>query len=576
MDLSDALAYLDAHLNREATAGRIEGLHLDHMRRLTEVLGDPQRSYPVIHITGTNGKGSVARMVTALLVESGLSVGTYASPHLVDLNERIAWNGEPISDEDLAATIGHLAAIEPLTGITPSWFELVTAAALAWFAEVAVDVAVIEVGLLGRFDATNVVDADVAVITNIGFDHTDGVGDWRRAIASEKAGIVKPGSFLVLGEPDDDLAPVFLAEQPRQVWTRDVEFMVDVDLPAVGGRLVDLRTPNGVHHEVYLPVHGAHQAANASIAVAAVEAFFGRALESEVVEAGFAGLTIPGRLEVVGRAPLVLVDGAHNPSGAVVVAEAVEEDFEVAGRRTLVVGMLEGRDPAAMLEALDLGRYDLVITCAPDSPRAIDAAELAAVAGELGAVVEIEPDVSTAVDRALQLAGEDDLILITGSLYVVGAARAHLRPDADLSDARGSSGPSPDQPDEPLSAYERAKLGLFDDDDPTTSPDPGRPTPTHPEPVPFGVRFGRRDGTGSAQRFGKKMPISRSADSRESEPCTRFSVNSVPRSPRMVPGSASSGLVVPIIERTAFQVSPGPSSTNTRAGERPMNSTSSP
>ncbi|MGZ4718510.1 MAG: bifunctional folylpolyglutamate synthase/dihydrofolate synthase, partial [Acidimicrobiales bacterium] len=417
MLLADALAYLDAHLNREATAGKIEGLSLDHMRRLTDVLGDPQLAYPVIHITGTNGKGSVGRMATALLVESGLSVGTYSSPHLVALNERIAWNGEPISDEALAATIGDLAAVEPLSGITPSWFELVTAAALAWFAEVAVDVAVIEVGLLGRFDATNVVDADVAVVTNIGFDHTDGVGDWRRAIASEKAGIIKPGSFLVLGEPDDDLASVFLAEKPRQVWTRDVEFGVDVDLPAIGGRLVDLRTPNGVYSEIYLPVHGAHQAANASIAVAAVEAFFGRALEPEVVEAGFAGLTIPGRLEVVGRSPLVLVDGAHNPGGAVVVAETVEQDFEVAGRRTLVVGLLEGRDLTAMLEAFDIGRYDLVITCTPDSPRAVDAAELAAVAGELGAVVEIEPDVSTAVDRALRLAADEDLILITGSLY---------------------------------------------------------------------------------------------------------------------------------------------------------------
>jgi dihydrofolate synthase/folylpolyglutamate synthase len=431
MDLAAALAYLDAHLNREATAGKIEGLTLDHMARLAHVLGDPQAAFPVIHITGTNGKGSVARMITALLVESGLSVGTYSSPHLVELNERMAWNGEPISDHDLADAISEVAAVEPLSGVTPSWFELVTAAALSWFAKVAVDVAVIEVGLLGRFDATNIVDADVAVITNIGFDHTDGVGDWRRAIASEKAGIIKPGSFLVLGEPDEDLTSLFLAEQPRQRWTRDVDFAIDVDLPAVGGRLVDLRTPNGVLHEIYLPVHGAHQAANASIALAAVEAFFGRALEPEVVEAAFAGLTIPGRLEVVGRAPLVLVDGAHNPSGAEAVAESLEHDFEVAGRRLLVVGMLEGRDPTAMLEAFDLGRYDLVITCTPDSPRAVAAADLAAAAVGLGAEIEIEPDVATAVDRARQISGEDDLILITGSLYVVGAARAHLVSDRE-------------------------------------------------------------------------------------------------------------------------------------------------
>src|SRR3954470_10240656 len=205
MNLPDALDFLDRHQNLELSPGKIEGLSLDHMQRLVEVLGDPHRAFPVIHITGTNGKGSVARMVTSLLVESGLSVGTYTSPHLEALNERISWNGEPIDDASLAAAIADVATLEPLSGVTPSWFEIVTAAALAWFAAVAVDVAVVEVGLLGRFDATNVVDADVAVITNVGFDHTDGVGDWRAAIAHEKAGIVKPGSFLVLGETDESL-----------------------------------------------------------------------------------------------------------------------------------------------------------------------------------------------------------------------------------------------------------------------------------------------------------------------------------------------------------------------------------
>jgi dihydrofolate synthase/folylpolyglutamate synthase len=283
MDLADALAYLDRHLNREARAGRIEGLSLDTMSRLVHVLGDPHRAFPVIHVTGTNGKGSVARVATALLVESGLSVGTYTSPHLEAVNERIAWNGEPVDDEQLAAAIAEVAAVEPLVGAEPSWFELVTAAAFAFFAHVAVDVAVVEVGLLGRYDATNVVDADVAVITNVGLDHTDGEGDWRAAVAGEKAGIVKPGSFLVLGEADEELRSIFLAERPRQTWVREVDFRVDADLPAVGGRLLDLHTPLGAHREVFLPLHGSHQADNASIAVAAVEAFFGRALDDRVV-----------------------------------------------------------------------------------------------------------------------------------------------------------------------------------------------------------------------------------------------------------------------------------------------------
>ena len=426
MELGDSLAYLDRHLNREATAGRIEGLHLDHMRRLMDVLGDPHLSYPAIAITGTNGKGSVARMITALLVESGLSVGTYTSPHLERLNERMAWNGEPISDEALAEVISELAAVEPLVGITPSWFELMTAGALTWFANVAVDVAVLEVGLLGRFDATTVVDADVAVITNIGFDHTDGVGDWRAAIASEKAGIIKAGAFLVLGETDENLRSIFLAEGPRQTWEREVDFDAIQSLPAVGGRLVDIQTPLGRLDEVYVPVHGAHQGDNAAVAVAAVEAFFGRALDEGIAMQAFAGLTIPGRLEVVGHGPLVIIDGAHNPPGAESAAVTLAEDFEVVGRRVLVVGMLEGRDLIAMLEALDIGSFDLVVATSPVWARAVPAEVVGEAASSLGATVDVIDDVAEAVDHAVLDAGDDGLVLIAGSLYVAGEARPHL------------------------------------------------------------------------------------------------------------------------------------------------------
>ncbi len=215
-------------------------------------------------------------MATALLVESGLTVGTYTSPHLERINERIARNGELISDEDLAEAISDVAAVEELAGVDASYFELMTAAAFSWFAQVAVDVAVVEVGLLGRFDSTNVIDADVAVVTNVGLDHTDGVGDWRQAVASEKAGIVKPGSFLVLGETDPELGLIFRAEGPRQVWERDIDFAAESNLAAVGGRVVDLRTPNSRLEQIFVPLHGAHQGDNAAIAVAAVEAFFDR------------------------------------------------------------------------------------------------------------------------------------------------------------------------------------------------------------------------------------------------------------------------------------------------------------
>lgn len=426
MNLDEALRYLDAHINREAVAGAVHGLSLDHVHELVGVLGDPQRTYPVIHLTGTNGKGSTARMITALLVEHGLSVGTYTSPHLQRINERIAWNGEPISDDDLAATLTDLARLVPLTSVEPSYFELLTAAALQWFAANAVDVAVVEVGLLGRYDATNVVDADVAVVTNVRRDHTDGVGDWRLAIASEKAGIITPGSFLVLGETAPELQAVFLAEGPRAAWCRGADFDVVADRSAVGGRLVDLRTPMGELDEIFLPLHGHHQADNAACAVAAVEAFFDRPLDHDVVQAAFAGLTMPGRFEVMGREPLVVVDGAHNPDGAAAAARTLAEEFDVAGRTILVVGILQGRDPVQMLESLDARHADLLIACTPESPRAVPAAELAEAARAVPVLTEVVADVGAAVDRALALAAESDVVLVAGSLYVAGAARSHL------------------------------------------------------------------------------------------------------------------------------------------------------
>ena len=294
MKLSSALRYLDQHTNLEATAGRAEGLSLERMARLVHVLGDPQDAYPVIHVTGTNGKGSVSRMATRLLQAQGLSVGTYSSPHLEQINERLSWDGVPIGDDELGEAIGAIAAIEELAGVVPSYFEILTAAAFRWFAEVAVDVAVVEVGMLGRWDATNVAQAAVAVCTNVGRDHTDGAPGWRRAIAEEKAGIVTPGvtEVLVLGDVDAELDEAFASAGATSVWRQDQDFGVAADRVAVGGRLVDLRTPDALHEEVYVPVHGAHQAGNAAVAVAAVEAFLGRRQDDEVVEEAFAELTL--------------------------------------------------------------------------------------------------------------------------------------------------------------------------------------------------------------------------------------------------------------------------------------------
>ena len=431
MNLAAALAYLDTHTNLEATAGRAEGLSLDRMAKLVHALGDPQHAYPVIHITGTNGKGSVARMCTELLRAAGLSVGTYTSPHLEVVNERIAWDGEPIDDGALAAAISSVAAVEELAGITPSYFEILTAAAFTHFADVAVDVAVVEVGMLGRYDATNVVDATVAVLTNIGHDHTDGVGAWREAIAREKVGIVKPGATFVCGETDPDLRPVLAATDATETWWRGDHFGCDQEVLALGGRSVSLRTPSGVFEDVYVPLHGSHQSQNAAVALAAAEAFFHRPLDSEVVAQGFAAVRVPGRFEVVGREPTVILDAAHNVDGARACAATLRHEFTLGGTIVMVAGFLSGRDPREMLEALDAGEAGLLIACAADSPRAIPAAEVAAAADHMGVAAESVPTVREAVRRALALASPDDLVLITGSLYVVGPARLVLGAEVD-------------------------------------------------------------------------------------------------------------------------------------------------
>jgi dihydrofolate synthase/folylpolyglutamate synthase len=431
VNLATALRYLDQHTNLEATAGRAEGLSLDRMRRLVSVLGDPQSAFPVIHITGTNGKGSVARMVTSLLVEAGLQVGTYTSPHLEAINERVAWNGEPISDEQLADAIGAVAAVAELTEATPSYFEILTAAAFTFFADVAIDVAVIEVGMLGRWDATNVADAAVAVLTNVSQDHTDGAGDWRRAIAEEKVGIVKPTSTFVCGEVGDDLREVLAASGAARTWWRGEDFDCDQHVLALGGRMVTLRTPSGTVDEIPLPLHGEHQTDNAAIALAAVEAFFDRPLDEEVVRAGFAAVTVPGRFEIAHRDPTVVLDAAHNLEGARRCAETLREEFTLAGTLIYVVGFLSGREPEEMLDALEARDAGFLIACTPESPRAIPAPQVAAAADRLGIVAEATMSVPDAVERALSLAGPDDLVLVTGSLYVVGPARTLRRTEVD-------------------------------------------------------------------------------------------------------------------------------------------------
>ena len=432
MSLAEARAWLDGHVNLEATAGDTDGLSLAPMRRLLAALGDPQSDYPAAHITGTNGKGSVAALVAALAGAWGMSTGVYTSPHIERINERMSVGGEPIGDDDLAELLGHLRLVEDHLASAgadgpPSWFELVTAAALRWFADVAVDLAVVEVGKLGRYDATNVVDSKVVVITNIGLDHTDGRMGWESEVMGEKAGILHPGATAVLGPMEPELVAIAAEESPGELLVAGQHFELEENRPAVGGRLVAVRTPRARYDDVYVSLFGDHQGANAAVAITAFEALVGQELDEAALGA-LGDVAVPARFEVMSRQPLVVIDGAHNPDGLVAIGATLADEFSVLGTVAWVVGMMRDKDPDAMLAAIQASgaRCDLMVCCAPDWPRALPAGELAAAARNRGIDAEVAGDVSEAVDRALALTTEDDAVVVTGSLYTAGAARLHM------------------------------------------------------------------------------------------------------------------------------------------------------
>ena len=427
MNFSDALQYLDEHASYEKT-GRVDSPSTANIETLLAVLGDPQNDFRVIHVTGTNGKGSTSQIITKLLMAHGLKVGTYSSPHLENIRERIQVDGEMISEIDFSDSVAAVANAEGIGIVRPSYFEIMTAAAFRWFSDAAVEVAVIEVGMLGRWDATNVVHPDVAVITNIALDHMEFAGPTLAHIATEKAGIIKAGSVAIIGESNEELLPIFSNEPCDEMLVRGQQFDVVDNHLALGGRSLHVQTHRAEYIDLFVPLHGYHQGDNAAVAIAAVEAFFGNALDIEVVMEGLGNVSMPGRFEVVGHQPLVILDGAHNTAGADVCSSVFFDDFDPHGRRILVVGALAGRDVADTLSALKVDEFEMVVCCTAPSPRAQIGRDIASVATSMGCTNVVSTDsVEQACEIALRDATSDDAILVAGSLYVVGAARTYLR-----------------------------------------------------------------------------------------------------------------------------------------------------
>jgi dihydrofolate synthase / folylpolyglutamate synthase len=450
---------------------------LDRIAMLTGLLGDPQRAFQVVHVTGTNGKTSMTRMIDSLLRERGLRTGRFTSPHLVSVRERITIDGVPLSAERFVEVydeiLPYVQMVDDRQPARLSFFEVLTGMMFAAFADAPVDVAVIEVGLGGRWDATNVADGAVAVIGPVAMDHMRYLGDTIEEIAAEKAGIIKPGAVAILAQQQVAAAEVLLAHAASvgaSVAREGIEFGVLSREVAVGGQQLVLQGLRGTYPDVYLPLFGGHQAGNAVCALAAVEAFAGvsdtvpveggslslgpglssAALDPVLVRAGFAKVSSPGRLEVLRRSPTVIADAAHNPAGMAVTMQALTESFDFT-RVIGVVAVNADKDVDGLLAELEPVLSDIVVT-AHSSPRSMSAADLAEVArdvfGEDRVLVRdrLDDALEAAVGLADESVGEElpgsAAVIVTGSVVVAGDARRLLVPDS----APDAEPPAPETP----------------------------------------------------------------------------------------------------------------------------------
>ncbi len=436
----DAVQHIYEALLKRWPETRIEP-SLVRIAALCDALGSPESTYPVVHIAGTNGKTTTARMIDSLFTELGYRTGRYTSPHLESFLERISLKGEPITPEGMIATYNDIALyLDLIDSRQPhpiSFFEAMTALAFVAFAEFPVDIAVIETGMGGAWDATNIVASQVSVITPIGLDHTEYLGETLEEIAETKAGIIKPESHVVLAAQPVEVAKVLTAkilEKAAIPYREGLEFSVARRDIAVGGQLISVNGIHGEYSDIFVPLYGAHQASNAAVAIASVEAFAGVRLDEELVRLAFAKVSSPGRCEVLYRDPTVIVDAAHNPHGAHALAATISTEFDfetVFG----VLAILGEKDVHGVLLELEPVIDRLVVT-QNSSDRALPVEDLYAAAVEVFGVervfkeVDLQRAITTSIEQCTlinQTSEGVSAVLITGSVVTAGESRAILR-----------------------------------------------------------------------------------------------------------------------------------------------------
>ena len=426
----DALTWLESHVDYERVApNRREIPTLQPILDTLAMLADPQRDYPTVHITGTNGKGTTTTLTSALLSATGLRVGSFTSPDLHAINERIAINADPIDDEEFITLFQRLADVESVSGIALTRFELLTAAAFLHFSDEGVDVAVIEVGMGGTWDSTNVIDGVVSVLTNVDLDHTAVLGTTIAAIASDKVGIFRADGIAIVATTNAivvEIAQRRADELGADLWLLNEAFALEQNELALGGRAITVRTPFARYDEVLVSLHGIHQGVNAATAIVAAEAFLGRALGEEPVTSTLAKARMPGRMELISRKPMIVLDGAHNPAGVKALVATLDGAFHVAGERRCVLGMLSGRDVDDMVEPLVSLGFTEFHCCAPHSPRAVPASEVADAVRRHGGVAYEHPSGTAALAHARERSTDEDLIVVAGSLYLVAEVRGEV------------------------------------------------------------------------------------------------------------------------------------------------------